>query len=454
MKLLTRTGKKMLTLIVPDTPPEQLGLHPKKPSSGSLSSSPGMMMQRGIYSIDSERGLSDTEINPSDAKRDSPEEAKEAKEDKKEAEGSRLERSPSRASFKAVATVARMGSAMDLNKKKKLQKPQKQLNVDSMDTETDSEVEETGDSGYAESKNITPVLDALKIAGKRRKSIKEQIDKTTTAVFKTAKQLYEGKQSTFKRTGGRQNSAGTQTSPSSSQIHIPGLAETPEPDVVSLYENAGQDKSLFVYLISDSNKDAGFRKNCIGKVNLPEGSRNLTLSGLRSALLKSEETTIRSILRNNKSFKFVTETYRFVAQNEQAAAVDDVYANQGVFVKLEGNASVPMELRIPSRTDGSPSPMVSPGRRRRMGSGSRIRPRIGSRHNIQDHSAHDDTHLKMMQPHHLDTSPYHQRSPSRHPPVSKSHQIDSLDDPHTESANYPGKHYSAFHVRGKTSFFI
>lgn len=421
-----------MTLVVPDTPPEQLGLHPKKPSIGSLGSTPAM--NRGIYSIDSERGLSDTEVNPSEMRSSRAQENEEAK------KTSELERSPSRTSFKTIANVARLGSGLKMEKK--LQ-PRKDLQIDSIDTETDSEVEDVApDSGFTEQdRNITPVLDALKGAGKRRKSIRDKIGKTTTAVFNTAKKLYEGQQSTFKRTGGRQNSAGTQTEQASSSIiNIPGLAETPEPDLESLYDPQGGDKSLFVYLISDSS-NAGFRKNCIGRVVLPEGERNMTLSQLRNTLLKSEEDSIKSILRKNKSFKFVTETYRFVAQNEQAANVEDIYANQGIFVKLEGSQGVPIELRIPSRNETGASPV--------SGSNSRQFRRPGSGRKGLPHRNKPGHHRQVAQ---LDSSgdlleqSSSRRSPSRYPLSRAKHShdtLDTLDDPQTDS-----KHYSAFHVRG------
>ena len=384
-------------------------------------------MQRGIYSIDSERGLSDTELNSpiqTEFKKDVIPTSTEAKEkanagDKdKDKEHAGIERSPSRTSFKAVALVTRMGTAAEV-KKKKL-KAKSEIPMDSLETETDSELDETAaDSGYADAKNIAPVLDALKGTVKRRKSIKDMAEKTTTAVFSTAKKLYESKQSTFKRTGGRLNSAGTQTTPASSTLNIPGLAETPEPDIDSLYEHHTE-KSLFVYLVNEG------RKNCIGKVVLPEGDRNLTLNDLRTQLLNSEEGTVRHILRNNRSFRFVTETYRFVAQNEQAVNVDDIYTNQGVFVKLEG-ASVPLDLRMPSRASDGPS--AASMRSRRGGSGRRIR-RTGH-HQLKSDDSTDTLDAKLS------------RSPYPHP-SSRMRHLDSGDE--LTADGY--KHYSAFNIRG------
>lgn len=91
------------------------------------------------------------------------------------------------------------------------------------------------------------------------------------------------------------------------------------------------ERRYFIYLVSESSPY--FRKNCIGKITLPAKS-SLTLSELRDYLLKTDDTSLREILRRNKSFRFLTETYRFVAQNESIAPIDQVYPTKGIFIKL------------------------------------------------------------------------------------------------------------------------
>ncbi|XP_053203268.1 uncharacterized protein LOC128387969 [Panonychus citri] len=91
------------------------------------------------------------------------------------------------------------------------------------------------------------------------------------------------------------------------------------------------ERKYFIYLVSDANPY--FRKNCIGKITLPTKSA-LTLSQLRDMLMKAEDSSLKDILKKNRSFRFLTETYRFVAQNEAIAPIDQVYPTQGIFIKL------------------------------------------------------------------------------------------------------------------------
>lgn len=354
-------------------------------------------MQQRVFSIDTEQGLSDNEgrkgrgggvsalhlmnkdplfsssdvddlpsPTPADMKdkdKSSPSPAvpgtsKEGEEESSKKEKGGLERSPSKGSFKALALTARMGASLTKSRREKLVPKDREM-TESI-TESESDMEEAGDSGFVDiatakqekEKAAKAALDALKAGKKeRRKSI---LKDSATAVFTTAKKLYEGKQSTFKRTGGRCNSAGTQTSPTGSTISIPGLAETPEPNMEAVFERQAKhepDKDFFVYLISDTSGSSNFRKDCIGRVSLPEDKKQVTLSDLRNSLLKAEDVTLRNVLKNNKSFRFVTETYRFVAQPEQSATVNDVYSNLGVYVKLEGAAVNPDAL-LHTRPDG------------------------------------------------------------------------------------------------------
>ena len=266
------------------------------------------------------------------------------------------------------------------------------------ETESSGEDEEGNvDSGFGDDptkkskSGFSPVLAAFtsgpKQKQKKAESTKQKVEKTTTQVFSAAKELYGKGQSTFKRTGGRQNSAGVQTSPThtGSVISIPGLVETPDPPPDSFYQSQDREQSYFVYLISDSI-GSSFRKDCIGRVAIPEGMKQVTLSDLRNLLAKTDDPTLKSMLRNNKSFRFVTETYRFVAQNEQAAAVDEVYGSQGIFVKFQEGADVKLIQR-----DG-PSPALSSRIKSRQGKGFRKKSgrRRSARHVKSDSSTDQD----------------------------------------------------------------
>lgn len=157
-------------------------------------------------------------------------------------------------------------------------------------------------------------------------------------------------QSTSKRTGGRKKSAGCQTSPTraGSSICIPGLVESPDSMAFDrLVDYDGAERKYFIYLVSDG-QNAVFRKDCIGRLVLPPKGQHLTLSDLRSQLLKSDDEELRAMVRANKQFRFVTETYRFVAQNESMAPIDDVYPTQGIFIKFTEGANVPDHFKSPS----------------------------------------------------------------------------------------------------------
>ena len=49
----------------------------------------------------------------------------------------------------------------------------------------------------------------------------------------------------------------------------------------------------------------------------------LTLSELRDQLFKQSEDNVKTILKKGKNFRFLTETYRFVSQNESIASVKE-----------------------------------------------------------------------------------------------------------------------------------
>ncbi|XP_074594865.1 uncharacterized protein LOC141850206 [Brevipalpus obovatus] len=95
--------------------------------------------------------------------------------------------------------------------------------------------------------------------------------------------------------------------------------------------NSVTERRYFIYVVSESNPY--YRKNCIGKITLPAGT-SMTLSDLRDYLMKADDNQLQEILKRDKAFKFLTETYRFVSQNEAIASIDQVYPTQGIFIKL------------------------------------------------------------------------------------------------------------------------
>ena len=104
--------------------------------------------------------------------------------------------------------------------------------------------------------------------------------------------------------------------------------------------NSLTERRYFIYIVSESNPY--YRKNCIGKITLPAGT-SMTLSDLREYLMKADDAQLQEILKRDRAFRFLTETYRFVSQNEAIASIDQVYPTQGIFIKL----SVPDMLSNP-----------------------------------------------------------------------------------------------------------
>uniref|UniRef100_T1K987 MYND-type domain-containing protein n=2 Tax=Tetranychus urticae TaxID=32264 RepID=T1K987_TETUR len=114
----------------------------------------------------------------------------------------------------------------------------------------------------------------------------------------------------------------------------PTIAWEPHPvysEPFSPNHDSRAERKYFIYLVTDASPY--FRKNCIGKISLPARSA-LTLSQLRDILMKAEDSSLKDVLKKNRSFRFLTETYRFVAQNEAIAPIDQVYPTQGIFIKL------------------------------------------------------------------------------------------------------------------------
>lgn len=323
---------------------ERLSISATAQKKGSVDSA----MKQRIFSIDSERGLSDSENVPGFKTETSEDERTGGETDKEKA---KISRSSSKASFKSIALVARYGAS---TKHKKEGEKEKSKDKDQAGDggggggggeTTDSEVEP--DSGISDSKamGVLELLSKPKKQSERSKMAKKhKEDQKTGAIFSTAKKLYEGQISTFKRTNGRQNSAGTQTSPAGSFISIPGLVESADSGSEAHYDTPPPNKNFFVYLVSDAN--SFYKKDCIGRISLPEDVKQFTLSQLRNYLLRADDDVLRSVLKNNKTFRFVTETYKFVAQAEQVVNVEDVYLNQGIFVKFSEGQFIPPDAKV------------------------------------------------------------------------------------------------------------
>lgn len=325
-------GKNSLIKIEP-AESEKLSL-----SGGKKHSSIDSAMKQRVFSIDSERGLSDVD-NLNTLKDTSDEERRDDK-------PGQVTRTSSKTSFKSIAFIARMGTGS--NKSDEKQKDNNKSAADENTGTSDSETELD-----PKAINILQTLTKPNRQKERTRMAKKHIeDQKTKAIFSTAKKLYEGQISTFKRTNGRANSAGTQTSPAGSFISIPGLLESNDSGSEAHYDSPPprQDKHFFVYLVSDnstaSSTSISFKKDCIGKISLPDHVKSFNLSQLRSYLIQSDDDVLRSVLKNNKSFKFVTETYKSVAQEEKLTYINDVYLNQGIFVKFTDGQFIPCDAKV------------------------------------------------------------------------------------------------------------
>lgn len=116
------------------------------------------------------------------------------------------------------------------------------------------------------------------------------------------------------------------------QANMPPIEET---DFFYAPDSEQQERKYFIYLISDTSNPY-YKKDCIGKILLPARGQ-LTLSELREQLFKQSEDSVKTILKKGKNFRFLTETYRFVSQNETTASVKEVYPTQGIFLKLNSS---------------------------------------------------------------------------------------------------------------------
>lgn len=91
----------------------------------------------------------------------------------------------------------------------------------------------------------------------------------------------------------------------------------------------GNNRKYFVYIVNDGHFTS--KKECIARLELPQNKR-ITLSELRHMITNSRDVSMQSLKRSK--FKFVTETYRLLNENEDATILHQVYPTQGVFVKL------------------------------------------------------------------------------------------------------------------------
>lgn len=95
-----------------------------------------------------------------------------------------------------------------------------------------------------------------------------------------------------------------------------------------------RNRKYFVYIVNDGHFTA--KKECIARIELPP-KRRITLAEMRQLITNSKDISLLSLRRNK--FKFVTETYRLLNENEDATVLHQVYPTQGVFLKL--NVSEP-----------------------------------------------------------------------------------------------------------------
>lgn len=89
-----------------------------------------------------------------------------------------------------------------------------------------------------------------------------------------------------------------------------------------------QTRKYFIYIVQEGQFSA--KKECIARIEI-EAKRRVTLSELRQMIVNSPDISLSSLKRSK--FKFVTETYRLLNENEDAAILHQFYPTQAVFVK-------------------------------------------------------------------------------------------------------------------------
>lgn len=142
-------------------------------------------------------------------------------------------------------------------------------------------------------------------------------------------------------------------------------------------DNKMKNRKYFVYVVHDGHFTA--KKECIARIELPQ-KRRITLAEVRQLIANSRDISLSSLRRNR--FKFVTETYRLLNENEDAAVLHQVYPTQGVFLKLnipeQENQVYPFKGRPGRLSSGSgttPSSLAQTtiASRRRANRGARMR---------------------------------------------------------------------------------
>jgi len=119
-------------------------------------------------------------------------------------------------------------------------------------------------------------------------------------------------------------------------------------------DNKMRNRKYFVYIVHDGHFTS--KKECIARIELPP-KRRITLAELRQLISSSQDISLSSLRRNR--FKFVTETYRLLNENEDAAVLHQVYPTQGVFLKL--NVTDNQESHGYGFKGSRPSPRLSSG---------------------------------------------------------------------------------------------
>ena len=216
----------------------------------------------------------------------------------------------------------------------------------SEDDRSMTSAQELGDSGVAVDKAGVDPDKAKAAIGLFSKPAPKGPPPANPLLSTINRMTYEGA-STAKKTGGRRKSIACQTDPFGSSVNIPGLVESPVLKVDPRYarEINNDERNFFVYLVSDMSGNAFYKKDCVGRVMLPPKTTHLTLSQLRDKLIRSDDEELRALIRNNRHFRFVTETYKFVAKDETVAPIEDVFPTQGIYIKFTENPVLPDSLR-------------------------------------------------------------------------------------------------------------
>lgn len=110
-------------------------------------------------------------------------------------------------------------------------------------------------------------------------------------------------------------------------------------------DNRMHNRKYFVYVVHDGHFTA--KKECIARIELPP-KRRITLAEMRQLIANSQDISLTSLRRNR--FKFVTETYRLLNENEDATILHQVYPTQGVFLKLNIPEQENQAYALKSRT--------------------------------------------------------------------------------------------------------